>query len=182
MHDQRLALETSLFQQYYGELLRFVTAKLGCREQAADVVQDTFLRVRGLKDLAGVDQPRAFLYKTALNLSIDLFRRQRIRAERMTPLEMTEDIPSTGARPDDAVEAKERVQLLRDAIAELPPKCRQVFLLHKFMELSHAEIAGRLGISRNMVEKHVMKAMGHCRRRVEAEREEARSGLSSNDD
>ena len=68
---------------------------------------------------------------------------------------------------DDAVEAKERVQLLQDAIAELPPKCRQVFLLHKFMELSHAEISGRLGISKNMVEKHVMKAMTHCRRRVE---------------
>lgn len=167
MQDHRLALETSLFQQYYGELLRFLTVKLGCREQAADLVQDTFLRVRGLKDLAGVGQPRAFLYKTALNLSIDLFRRQRIRAERMTPLELTEDLPSASPRQDDAVEAKERVRLLRDAIEDLPPRCRQVFLLHKFMDLSHAEIAARLGISKNMVEKHVMKAMDHCRRRVE---------------
>ncbi len=178
MHDQRVALETSLFQQYYGELLRFLTAKLGCREQAADVVQDTFLRVRGLKNLAGVAQPRAFLYKTAVNLSIDLFRRQRIRAERLTQLDMTEELPSLATRPDDAVEAKERVQLLRDAIAELPPKCRQVFLLHKFMELSHADIAGRLGISKNMVEKHVMKAMTHCRRRVEADSEVPRADLS----
>jgi len=169
MHDQRLALETSLFQQYYGELLRFVTAKLGCREQAADVVQDTFVRIHCVQDLSAVTQPRAFLYKTALNLSVDLFRRQRIRAERTAPLNATEDLPSMATRPDDAVEARERVQLLRDAIAELPPKCRQVFLLHKFMELSHAEISGRLGISRNMVEKHVMKAMAHCRRRVEVE-------------
>lgn len=169
MHDQRIALEASLFRQYYGELLRFITAKLGCREQASDVVQDTFLRVRGLNDLESVVQPRAFLYKTALNLSVDLFRRQRIRAERLTHLDATEELPSTATRPDDAVEAKERVQLLRDAIAELPPKCRQVFLLHKFMELSHAEIAARLSISKNMVEKHVMKAMTHCRRRVEAE-------------
>ncbi|MCS6286524.1 MAG: sigma-70 family RNA polymerase sigma factor [Nitrospira sp.] len=169
MHDQRVALETSLFQQYYGELLRFLTAKLGCREQAADVVQDTFLRVRRLKDLAGVAQPRAFLYKTAVNLSVDLFRRQRIRAERMTQLETIQEPLSMATRPDDAVEAKERVQLLRDAIEELPPKCRQVFLLHKFMGLSHASIAGRLGISKNMVEKHVMKAMAHCRRRVEVE-------------
>jgi len=168
MSDQRLALETSLFQQYYGELLRFLTAKLGCREQAADVVQDTFLRMRGVHDLAGVAQPRAFLYKTALNLTVDLFRRQRIRAERMTQLDEIGDVPSSIPRQDDAVEAKERVRLLHEAIAELPPKCRQVFLLHKFMDLSHADIAARLGISINMVEKHVMKAMAHCRRRIEA--------------
>lgn len=178
MHDQRVALETSLFQQYYGELLRFLTAKLGCREQAADVVQDTFVRVRRLKDLAGVAQPRAFLYKTAVNLSVDLFRRQRIRAERMTQIDTTEDLPSMATRPDDAVEAKERVQLLHAAIAELPPKCRQVFLLHKFMELSHAEISARLGISKNMVEKHVMKAMTHCRRCVEVDDEAPGAGVS----
>lgn len=167
MHDQRLLLETSLFQQYYGELLRFVTAKLGCRDQAADVVQDTFLRVRTVNDLAGIAQPRAFLYKTAVNLMVDLFRRQRVRAEQGTGLDLAEYLQSTAPRQDDAVEAKERVQLLYDAIAELPPRCRQVFLLHKFMDLSHAEIAGRLGISKNMVEKHVMKAMTHCRQRVE---------------
>lgn len=169
MHDQRLLLEASLFQQYYGELLRFVTAKLGCRDQAADVVQDTFLRVRAVNDLAGIAQPRAFLYKTALNLMVDLFRRQRVRAEQSTGLDLAEHLQSTAPRQDDAVEAKERVQLLYAAIAELPPRCRQVFLLHKFMDLSHAEIAGRLGISKNMVEKHVMKAMTHCRQRVEVQ-------------
>lgn len=173
MHDQRLALETSLFHQYSDELLRFLTAKLGCREQAADVVQDTFLRIRGVKDLAAVVQPRAFLYKTALNLTVDLFRRKRIRDERTTELDAIEDVPSAAPRQDDAVEAKERVCLLYDAISELPPKCRQVFLFHKFMNLPHAEIAGRLGISKNMVEKHVMKAMAHCRRRVE-DNEESR--------
>lgn len=167
MHDQRLALETSLFHQYSGELLRFLTAKLGCREQAADVVQDTFVRIRCLKDLAGVAQPRAFLYKTALNLTIDLFRRQRIRSERITPLAATGDMPSAMPRQDVECEAKERVRLLHEAIAALPPKCRQVFLLHKFMDLPHAEIAMRLGISKNMVEKHVMKALSRCRERVE---------------
>ncbi|MBA5867880.1 MAG: sigma-70 family RNA polymerase sigma factor [Nitrospira sp. CR1.3] len=167
MQDQRLALETSLYQQYYGELLRFLTAKLGCREQAADVAQDTFVRLRSQKDLTTVVQPRAFLYKTALNLTVDLFRRQRVRSEGTTQLDAIEEMPSTIPRQDCEVEAKERVRLLYAAIEELPPKCRQVFLLHKFKELPHAEIARRLGISKNMVEKHVMKAMGHCRRRVE---------------
>lgn len=169
MHDQRLAMEASLFERYGGELVRFLTVKLGCRDKAADVVQDTFLRVRNVKDLSAVTQPRAFLYKTALNLTVDLFRRQRIRDERTTSLDVIEAVPSVCPRPDDAVEAKERVRMLYDAIAELPPKCRQVFLLHKFMSLSHGAIAERLGISKNMVEKHVIKAMAHCRRRVHTE-------------
>jgi RNA polymerase sigma-70 factor (ECF subfamily) len=169
-----MTLETSLFQRYSGELLRFLTVKLGCREQAADIVQDTFLRVRGVADLAMVAQPRAFLYKTALNLSVDLFRRQRIRDERMTQLDTIEDLASTSPHQDDIVDAKERVQLLYEAIKDLPPKCRQVFLLYKFEELPHAEIARRLGISKNMVEKHVMKAMAHCRRRVEDPRDSPR--------
>ncbi|MGC4097091.1 MAG: sigma-70 family RNA polymerase sigma factor [Nitrospira sp.] len=167
MSDQRLALETSLFQEYYQELLRFLTAKLGCREQAADVVQDTFLRVRSVKDLAAVAQPRAFLYKTALNLTVDSFRRQRVRHHYLSDVDVMEHLASDSPRQDDAVEAKERVRILYSAIAELPPKCRQVFLLHKFMDLSHAEIAGRLGITKNMVEKHVIKAMAHCRMRVD---------------
>jgi RNA polymerase sigma-70 factor (ECF subfamily) len=169
-----MTLETSLFQRYSGELLRFLTVKLGCREQAADIVQDTFLRVRGVADLAMVAHPRAFLYKTALNLSVDLFRRQRIRDERMTQLDTIEDLASTSPHQDDIVDAKERVQLLYEAIKDLPPKCRQVFLLYKFEELPHAEIARRLGISKNMVEKHVMKAMAHCRRRVEDPRDSPR--------
>lgn len=167
MSDQRLVLETSLFHQYSGELLRFLTAKLGCREQAADVVQDTFVRIRCLKDLAAVAQPRAFLYKIALNLTVDLFRRQRVRSERIVQLDATEEMPSPTPSQDVEVEAKERVRLLHEAIEALPPKCREVFLLHKFMDIPHAEIAVRLGISKNMVEKHVMKAMSRCRDRVD---------------
>jgi RNA polymerase sigma-70 factor (ECF subfamily) len=165
--DQRMALETSLFHQYSDELLRFLTVKLGCREQAADVVQDTFVRLRGMPDLSAVAKPRAFLYKTALNLTVDVWRRQRIRSEGMIqPAEM-ERVPSGIPRQDCEVEAKERVRLLYAAIDSLPPKCRQVFLLHKFKGLSHADIARRLGISKNMVEKHVMRAMDRCRRQLE---------------
>ena len=46
---------------------------------------------------------------------------------------------------------------------ELHYKCRTVFLLHKFKNLSHAEIAARFGISKNMVEKHIIKAMARCK-------------------
>ena len=167
MHEQNATLVLSLFRQYSGELLSFLTAKMGCREQAADVVQETYVRVLSLENPYAILQPRAFLYKTALNLTIDAFRRRRLRAERTVELQTVEHLPSQLPDQEAVVESKQRVEILRRAIDELPPKCRHVFLLHKFQSLPHAVIAERLGISKNMVEKHVMKAMAHCRKRLD---------------
>lgn len=46
-----------------------------------------------------------------------------------------------------------------DAINNLPPRCREVFVLRRFHDLSPDDIAKRLGISRNMVEKHLRSAL-----------------------
>jgi RNA polymerase sigma factor (sigma-70 family) len=53
--------------------------------------------------------------------------------------------------------------LLYAAIEALPPKCRQVFIMRRFHDLSQDEIARRLGVSRNMVEKHLRLALERCR-------------------
>lgn len=167
MHEQNATLVLSLFRQYSGELLSFLTARLGCREQAADVVQETYVRVLSLENPYAILQPRAFLYKTALNLTIDAFRHRRLCAERTVELETVEHLQSQLPDQEAVVDSKQRVEILRRAIDELPPRCRHVFLLHKFQSLPHAVIAEQLGISKNMVEKHVMKAMAHCRNRLD---------------
>ena len=56
--------------------------------------------------------------------------------------------------------------MLQRALAELPRLCRESFLLRKIEGLSHPEIAERLGISRALVEKHIVNAMKHCRVRM----------------
>jgi RNA polymerase sigma-70 factor (ECF subfamily) len=167
------------FRQYYDELLGFLTARLGCREQAADVVQETYVRVLSMANHDAVAQPRAFLYKTALNLTVDLFRKQRLRAEHTVDLEQAHDVPSGAPDQEAILEGKRQLQLLREAVAELPPKCRQVFLMHKFMHVPHHELAERLGISKNMVERHVMKALAHCRDRLQKKGLTTRRSLSA---
>ncbi|MEN1395628.1 sigma factor-like helix-turn-helix DNA-binding protein, partial [Pseudomonas aeruginosa] len=54
------------------------------------------------------------------------------------------------------------------ALNELPPLCRESFLLRKLEGLSHNEIAAHLNISRSLVEKHIVNAMRHCRLRMQA--------------
>jgi RNA polymerase sigma-70 factor (ECF subfamily) len=60
----------------------------------------------------------------------------------------------------------QRLEMLQRALAELPPLCRDSFLLRKIEGLSHPQIAERLGISKALVEKHIVNAMKHCRLRI----------------
>lgn len=167
MANQLAAERFSLFQEYYDELVRYLTVKLRSRDQALDVAQETFLRVLAHGSSAPIEQPRAFLYKTALNLTIDLFRQRQRRAEESLHADDIQFALTVPPEQETAVAVKEQVRLLHDALMELPPRCRHVFLLHKFKERSHAEIAAHLGISISMVEKHIIKATAFCRERFQ---------------
>ncbi|WP_447970952.1 RNA polymerase sigma factor [Nitrospira sp. M1] len=154
--------------EYYGELLAFFTSRLRSKDQAADVVQETFLRFFTASSSQPIQNVRALLYKTATNITIDLFRKQQRQAQRHVLLEEAHDLPARHPDPERVAVGKEELALLGHVIAELPPKCRHVFLLHKVRGKSHREIAEHLGISHNMVEKHIIKALAHCRQRLDS--------------
>jgi RNA polymerase sigma-70 factor (ECF subfamily) len=158
----------SLYRQYYDELRRFLSSKLRNREDADEIAQESFARMLALEDGYHVRHPRGFLYRTALNLTVDAFRTSLPRAGQMDEITMAEDLPSETPGPESIVYGQQRLGQLKKAIAELPPKCRQAFLLHKFENRSYLEIAVEMGISRNMVEKHIIKAVAHCRKSLDA--------------
>jgi RNA polymerase sigma factor (sigma-70 family) len=154
-----------MLENYYRELVCFLNARLGNRQVAEDVVHDAYLRVLERSSDTPIEQPRAFLYRTALNLVVDDHRRNALR--RTEPLDVLDSeescfIPS----PHKVLDHGQRLDMLQRALAELPRLCRESFLLRKIDGLSHLEIAGQLGISRALVEKHIVNAMKHCRTRM----------------
>ncbi|BCA52869.1 RNA polymerase sigma factor FecI [Nitrospira sp. KM1] len=165
MDNQAAADRYSLFREYYDELVSYLTLKLRSRDHAMDIAQETYLRVMTQESSAPILQPRAFLYKTALNLAIDLFRKTKRQAEESLDSDDVQDALVVEADQHTRAETREQVRQLYEAILELPPRCRQVFLLHKFKDRSHAEIAAHFGISISMVEKHIIKATSFCRER-----------------
>lgn len=157
----------ALYLRHHEALRRFLTRMLRNEDTASDVAQDAYVRLLRFAPRRLVDDPRAYLFQVAANAARDRIARERARDGLVEDGAAADAVPCP--RPDAEAVAlgRERVGLLMEAVDELPPRCREVFLMSRFDHLSNGEIAARLGISRNMVEKHIVKAMLHCRRRLD---------------
>lgn len=153
-----------MFDRYYRELLNHFTRQVKDRDGAADIVQEAYARVLGVQQAGRpIREPRALLYRTARNVLIDQQRHDALRAP--ADPQVLDEMPAPAAQqPEEAYAAQQRVRGLVAAIEALPPRCREAFILHKLDGLSHAEVAAHMGISRNMVERHVMLAVLACRK------------------
>jgi RNA polymerase sigma factor (sigma-70 family) len=155
-----------LWRSYSGELTKFLTQKLRSREAAADLVQETYLRVLRLGSSTIIDQPRAFLYRIASNLAVDHLRRSNRQADIITDAEPPPDVPSAAPGIDRRIEDRQTLARLEQALGELSPKCRRALLGNRLDGLSHADIARELGVSESMVAKYIAQALRHCRDRL----------------
>lgn len=150
------------FFHYYEELVGTWTRRLKSRHQAEDLAHDTFVRLLETTP-CDVQQPRAYLHRTARNIAMDNWR----RAERHQGAIEHLSAPMPQQGPEADLHAVQLAEGIERALAELPLKCRQVFVWQKLEGLSHAEIAERLGLSRNMVERYMIRAMRHLLDRME---------------
>jgi RNA polymerase sigma-70 factor (ECF subfamily) len=136
---------------------------LNSAEDIEDVIQDTYLRIYGIRDYTAVESPKALLVTIAHNLAVELGRRRVARAT-----DATEDLDALGVssnspQQEQQLDARRRFEAFCAAVDGLPPICRRVFVLRKVYKLSQAEISAVLGISQSTVEKHVAKGLVRCR-------------------
>jgi len=159
---------THAVEAYYAELRRFVVRRTGSVALADDVIQETWIRANAASAAAMPDNPRAYLYRLAGNLAFDHLRRGNRFADSATDSQVLEQVACADPAPDAVVAARQEVALLAAAVRELPEKCRMVFLLYRGHGLTMRQIAARLAISDKTVEKHIARAMVHCRQRLRA--------------
>ncbi|CAB3628433.1 sigma-70 family RNA polymerase sigma factor [Achromobacter pestifer] len=153
------------FLAYYEELLAVWTRKLGCRDAAQDLTHDALVKCLEAGS-AHVEQPRAYLHQAARNTAIDSFRREG--GQEWVPLDTIATHPSELGDPVAQARTQQLGQALETALAELPLKCRQVFIWQRLEGLTQAEIAERMGLSKNMVEKYMIRTALHLRDRLGA--------------
>lgn len=162
-----------MFTRYYRELLHFLGRSVKDHHTAADLAQESYARVLAAqKSGEDITDPRALLYRTARNLLIDRHRHSQVRravhGESSPEVDGDDDalsrlVAPAAFEPEVAAASQQSVQALLATIGDLPVRCRQAFMLHKFEGLSHAEVAEQMGVSVKMVEKHIRTGLQACR-------------------
>ena len=156
-----------MFERYYKELVGYFSKSLGDSEQAKDVVQETYLRISAMGERSNaIVEPRAFLYQTAKRIIIDEWRKNRHFSA--VTLHEAEQMSDADEEPLEHLLSNNRMKTLHHTINSLPPRCQEAFRLHKFEGYSHKEIALKMGISKNVVEKHIIKALLACKQSLDA--------------
>lgn len=141
----------ALYRQY----ARWLAGRLRAHvdpDQAADVVQETYLRAAPYS-AGGIRHPRAFLLRIAMNVVRDESRRRKRRgaSEPFTEL----------ADPGEAAGQAEAL-MMKQAVLTMPALYREVFVLSRFAGMSYPEIAAARGLSVKAVEWRMSKALQHC--------------------
>jgi RNA polymerase sigma factor (sigma-70 family) len=159
---------TEQVQPHEPELRAFLSRRFPTVQDIDDLVQESYARLMRARRHGSIVEPRAYLFTTARNAALDLFRRK--------PTLSVEDLAETGrlAVVDESPDAAEtashaqEIALLTEAIAALPPRCREVLVLRKLQGVSYREIGARLAISENTVNAQLAIGVVRCRQYLEA--------------
>jgi len=149
----------ALYRATVTPLRRYLNRMLGNQEDAQDVAHDAYLRVRPDIESQRAIKPEALLYTTARRLALNQIKRRRITPVAIIDSSVTEMAASASPGVVQQVVARQELQQLEQAIAQLPEGCRTVLLMRKIELLSHQEIADRLGIAISTVEKQHARAL-----------------------
>ena len=160
----RIFLDTS------PQLHQFLARRVQCSETASDLTQEVYLRLPQMqRSVANESGIRAWLFRVASNLSIDHLRSQRRHAELQNRFCGNETEIDKAPSLCQAAMDRDLLKQVQNALEELPDQCAEVLYLSRIEGYSHAQIAEQLSISKSLVEKHIARALNHCRHLVEDE-------------
>lgn len=152
-------------QPHGSQLKAYLRGSFPSIRDVDDVVQESFLRVWKARGAHPIHSAKAFLFKVARHLALDLAQR-----ERASPVEAVGNLAGLPVIEENAdvvatVSAQEKIREVSAALVALPARCRAVVMLRKLKGLSRAEVAGALGIAEKTVDEQLARGL----RRLEAE-------------
>lgn len=161
-HSEPAITVDALYSQHHGWLCGWLSRKLGCPQQAADLAQDTFVRVLLRAEPVANSAPKALLSTIAKGLVIDYWRRSALERAYLEALAQVPEAyhPSAESHHEN-LQALEQIAVMLDG---LKAQVRTAFLLYRLGGMTYTQVANQLGVSDRTVERYIAKAMFHCYR------------------
>ena len=156
-----------LVRRYAQTVFRVAYSLVRNHADAEDVVQETFLRAVRHAQLDQIENHKAWLVKIAWRLALD--RAKRIPTEPLEPI--LETLRSAESSLEDALESKQRSDLLRGLLQTLPSDLREVTMLSTVKEMTSGDIAAVLGIPEGSVRTRSMRARQMLKQKLAAKLE-----------
>lgn len=158
---------SEIYIEYYPRLLRFACDFVSCREDAENLLHDAFLDLWKINDhISSINHINAYMFRLVRNRCIDYLKHQMCEKAYIAEVavDCREKMLTLEGLGDEHLIAKELTGIIRETVANLPPRCREIFLMSRLDGLRHNEIANRLGLSENTVAVQ----MGIALRRIRA--------------
>ena len=154
-----------LYEKEQGRLRAFVRRIVGNPAAADDVVQQVFANILGRQEQTP-SPSAAYVMQAVRNLALNHLRDTRRRGDiEQAGLDL-ELIADAGPSPETVAVYRSELRRLLEAIAALPPRRREAFVLNRIEGLSYDEVASRMGISRNTVITQIVSALAELDRRL----------------
>ncbi len=152
-------------REHHGSLLRFLTQRTGSVEEARDIAQEAYVKVLAVDRQGSIGSLGSYLWRSALNLMTD-HRRRRVVRERFAQEVRAQEV---GHAPSSeiVVDARQRLEVIEQAVGELSPKCLAAFILRVVQGRPFEEVGREMHISPRMAKIYVARALGYLEERLE---------------
>jgi len=168
------AFYEGVYEQYKGDVKRFLQRQGLQADVASDLLHDVYYRIIRQNEPDKLsEKPRAYLYTIAINLV-----RDRARRRKATPViydshnEHDSEMYVVELSPEKQVLVSQQLNLIKEAILDLPERSRQILVLHRFEHMNSKEISVMIGVPLRSVQRHLNEALAFCQRYLDRENNE----------
>lgn len=153
---------TSEIHPHESSLRNYLQGNFPSVRDLDDVVQESYLRIWKARTLRPIESAKAFLFKVARHVAIDILRHRQVSPIIAVPDLSALPVIEDRANAAEAACSHEEIVLLAQALNSLPARCREIIILRKFQSMPQKEVAARLGISELTVQEQVYRGVKRC--------------------
>ena len=147
-------------------LKAFISRFIRRPQDIDDIAQETFVRAFLAEQKGDIQHPKAYIYRVARNLAFEVLTKKSNQLTSYIEDSCDLSLVQSGEDIEGTAIVMEKFDRVKVAIAEMPPQCQRVFIMHKVYGFKYKEISQQLGISVSTVEKHIMTGLKKCKQSV----------------